>query len=216
MLSMMKPARLGAIALALCAASTIANAQAAAPVPAHAADRCEAAVAETVRRIRGAGAQEIQFVGDKRVVLPAKGDDIDVKGEGRYGSKSASATGFAYSCVFNSRSGATSGVLFRETVGAARGSATTTSAALQPDLAQFSPENCESAAAAVLKAKYPRVGRIVFDGEGRELRAVPNALATLEGQGAVERAAGMNQVPFRYRCEFEARSGKVLKATTTE
>ena len=213
MLSMMKPVRLVGTVLALWAASTSAYAQAAPPVPAHAADRCEAAVAETVRRMRGAGAQEIQFIGDKRVVLPAKGDDTDVKGEGRYGSKSGGATGFAYSCVFNAKSGATSGVLFRETTAAVRGSA---DPVVQVDLSQLSPENCESAAAAVLKAKYPRVGRIVFDGEGREVRAAPNALATLDGQGAVERAAGMNQVPFKYRCEFETRSGKVVKATTTE
>src|SRR3954469_22657831 len=118
-------------------------------VPPAAGERCEAAVAETVKRIRGTQAQEIQFVGTKRVLAPAKGDDTDVKGEGRYRAASGGTTGFSYSCVFNSRSGATSGVLFRET-----GAATATGgseAAWQPDLTRFSPENCESAAAAVLK-----------------------------------------------------------------
>ena len=55
---------------------------AAQPVPAAAGERCEAAVAETVKRMRGKQAQEIQFVGAKRVLAPTKGgDDIDVKGE---------------------------------------------------------------------------------------------------------------------------------------
>ena len=206
-----KPVRLSGAALILWAACACAGAQ---PVPPQAGDRCEAAVAETIRRMRGADAQEIQFAANKRLLLPPKGSEVDVKGEGRYGGKGGTGNGFAYSCVFNSNSGATSGVLFRET-GSPRAAAATNTGP-QLDLGMFSPENCESAAAAVLKAKYPRVGRIVFDGEGRELRAAPEARATLDGQGAVERAIGMNQVPFKYRCEFETRSGKVVKAQTTE
>jgi hypothetical protein len=202
-----------AAALVVMASSLCARALAQ-PVPPAAGERCEAAVAETVKRIRGKQAQEIQFVGTKRVLAPAKGDDTDVRGEGRYRAASGGTTGFSYSCVFNSRSGATSGVLFRETGAAA--AAGSDQAAWQPDLSQLSPENCESAAAAVLKDKYPRVGRIVFDGEGRQLRPAGNANSTLEGQGAVERAAGMNLVPFRYRCEFETRSGKVVSASTSE
>ena len=207
-----KPVRLSGVALILWAACVGAGAQPASP---PAGDRCETAVAETIRRMRGADAQEIQFAANKRLLLPPKGNEVDVKGEGRYGGKGGAVTGFAYSCVFNSNSGATSGVLFRET-GSLRAGSPAADAAPQPDLGMFSPENCESAAAAVLKAKYPRVGRIVFDGEGRELRSAPDARATLDGQGAVERATGMNQVPFKYRCEFETRSGKVVKAQTTE
>jgi hypothetical protein len=202
------------VGLVLCAASVCARAE---NPSAQAGERCESAVADTVKRIRGKDAQEIQFVGDKRVLLPAKGDEIDVKGEGRYSGRAGDiAATFAYSCVFNSRSGATSGVLFRETgvrTGAQAGAA---DAPVGLDLAQFSPQDCESAAASALKSKYPRVGRIVFDGEGRELRAAADGHTTLDGQGAVERAAGMNQVPFKYRCDIESRSGKVVKAQTTE
>ena len=185
------------------------------PVPPAAGERCEAAVAETVKRIRGKQAQEIQFVGAKRVLAPAKGgDDIDVKGEGRYRGASGGTSAFNYSCVFNRHSGATSGVLFRES--AAATPAGGSEVAWQPDLSQFSPENCESAAASVLKDKYPRVGRIVFDGGSRQLRPAENSNSMAEGQGAVERAAGMNLVPFKYRCEFETRSGKVVSASTAE
>ncbi len=205
---MTQPVRCAAVALLLLAAGGAACAQQA---PAKAGERCEEAVAETVRRMRGAEAQELQFIGAKRLLSPREGPEVDVKGEGRYGGRSG-ATHFSYRCVFNSQSGATSGVLFRETGALRAGS----EAAWQPDLSNFSPDNCESATAAVLKAKYPRVGRITFDPDGRELRPGPNANTTLEGRGAVERALGMNAVPFRFRCEFETQGGKVLAATTTE
>jgi hypothetical protein len=193
-------------------ASCAAAAQPPAP-SATAGERCESAVAETVKRMRGAQAHEIQFIGEKRALAPEKGDETDVKGEGRYRASGGEPTGFTYSCVFNARSGATSGVMFRDT-GTPRGAGV--DVAWQPDLTRLSPEDCESAAAAALKEKYPRVGRIVFDGEGRRLRPAPNARTVLEGQGAVEPAAGMNRVPFRFRCEFETRSGKVVAAQTTE
>jgi len=183
--------------------------------PARAADRCEEAVSQTIRGIRGADAQEMQFIGAKRFMSPLKGGhEIDVKGEGRYRSARGGAADFSYSCVFDTKTGATSGVMFRETGSTVAG--VNTGTAWQPDLTRFSPDNCESATAAALKAKYPRVGRIVFDAEGRQLRAAPNASTMFEGRGAVERAEGMNAVPFRFSCEFETRTGRVLSATTTE
>jgi hypothetical protein len=183
------------------------------PNAAKAAERCEAAVAETIRRMRGADAQELQFAGAKRLLAPTTGDEMDVKGEGRYRSVGGAVSNFAYSCVFDSKTGATSGVMFRET-GAPRAGGG--EASWQPDLTRFSPDSCESAAAAALKTKYPRVGRIVFDANGRQLRPAPNARTIFEGQGAVERAIGMNAIPFKFICDFETRSGKVLSATTTE
>jgi hypothetical protein len=38
----------------------------------------------------------------------------------------------------------------------------------------------------------------------------------LVGKGSVERAPGMNLIPFSYRCQVEPRSGKVLDISTTE
>ncbi|HEX6707474.1 MAG TPA: hypothetical protein VF169_22135 [Albitalea sp.] len=181
---------------------------------AAAGDRCEAAVAETVRRMRGREAQEVEFGGAKRTLASTQdAEETSVKGEGRYRAGGGSAMSFTYSCAFNSKSGATNGVVFRET-GSARAAADTSS--WEPDLSRLSPEACETAAAAALKEKYPRVGRIAFGSDSRQLRPAPNAHTSLEGQGAVQRAPGMNSVPFRYRCEYDTHSGKVVSVQTLD
>ena len=186
----------------------------AAEVPEHtkAADRCEVAVSETVKRMRGKDAQEIEFFGAKRQIAPTPEEDLGVKGEGRYRRPSGEPMPFSYSCAYNAKTGGTSGVLFRET-----GSTETARAGKpwEPDLLSVSPDACESATAAVLKQKYPRVGRIAFDSDTRKLQPAPNDHTLLEARGAVERAAGMSLVPFTYRCEFESKGGKIVRVETS-
>jgi len=216
-----------ALALMLFATCTAASAQAEAAKSTDAAkpaetaktadagkagDACENAVAETVRRMRGRDAQEVQFIGAKRSLTPTPGDELGVKGEGRYRSASGGSVPFTYSCAYNAKTGATSGALFRET-GATRASA---EKAWQPDLTHVSPAACETATAAALKDKYPRVGRIVFGSDSRQLRPASNAHTSLEGKGAVERAPGMGAVPFEYSCEIETGSGKVVSVKTSD
>jgi len=184
------------------------------PEPPKAGERCEAAVAETVRRMRGREAQEVEFVGAKRVLTPTgEEEETGVKGEGRYRGPGSTAMGFSYSCAYNAKTGATSGVVFRET-GAPRAGGG--DAAWEPDLTHFSPEDCETAAASQLKQKYPRIGRIAFGSDSRQLSPAPNAHTQVEGQGALQRAPGMNATPFRYRCEIETRSGKVVSVQTSD
>jgi hypothetical protein len=72
------------------------------------------------------------------------------------------------------------------------------------------------AAASQLKQKYPRIGRIAFGSDSRQLSPAPNAHTQVEGQGALQRAPGMNATPFRYRCEIETRSGKVVSVQTSD
>lgn len=182
------------------------------PEHAKAAERCEVAVAETVKRMRGKEAQEVEFFGAKRQIAPTPEEDLGVKGEGRYRRPSGEPLPFSYSCAYNAKTGATSGVLFRETGSAelARGGKP-----WEPDLMNVSPDACESATAAVLKEKYPRVGRIAFDSETRKLQPAPNDHTLLEARGAVERAVGMNLVPFTYRCEFETKGGKIVRVETS-
>jgi len=174
-----------------------------------AAERCEAAVTETIQRIRGRDAREVEFVAARRALAPPVDEEIGVKGEGRY-RKAGATVPFSYSCAFNARTGATSGVMFREA------GAPGADAPWQPDLGQVSPEACESAVAAVLKGKHPRVDRIVFGSETRRLEPAPNARIGLAGQGALQRAPGMHSAPFSYRCEFDPQSGKVLHAQASE
>ena len=189
-------------------------AAAAADVPEHAkaADRCEVAVAETVKRMRGKDAQEVEFIGAKRQIAPTPDADLGVKGEGRYRRPSGDPVGFSYSCAYNAKTGETSGALFKELTSSAARNAKP----WEPDLLSVSPEACESATASALKQKYPRVGRIAFGSDSRKLRPAPNEHTLLEAQGAVERAPGMNLVPFTYRCEFETKGGKIVRVETSD
>jgi hypothetical protein len=176
-------------------------------------DICENAVAETVRRMRGRNAQEVTFVGSKRTLSAMSDDDeTSVKGAGHYRGAAGGAMPFTYTCAFNAKTGSASGVLIRDR-GTARAEAENP---WQPDLTHLSPEACEVATATLLKEKYPRVGRIAFGSDSRQLRPAPNDRTSLEGQGAVVRAPGMHSVPFSYRCEVETRSGKVVAVRTSE
>ena len=181
--------------------------------PEAAGERCEAAVAETIRHMRGDDARRVQFTQSGRSVLPPVNDETDVKGEGTYRGASGPVRTFSFSCAYNVKSGTTSGVVFRDT-GPARAEAGA-DARWQPDLSTLSPEACETAVAAVLKSKHPRVGRIAFGSDSRKLRPAANGRTAMEGQGSVERAPGMNLIAFSYVCEFEPRTGKVMLARTT-
>ena len=178
---------------------------------AKAAERCETAVAETVKRMRGRAAQELQFVGTKRNLLPAQDDETGVRGEGRYSSKATGTTSFTYSCAYNAKTGATTGVMFRDT-GSDRARSESN---WQPDLTFVSPDACETATAADLKQKYPRVVRINFGSDSRQLRPAQDPNASLEGFGALQRAPGMQAVPFNYRCEFDTRNGRIVSVQTS-
>jgi len=198
------------LACLLCAASAGAAAQA---DHAKAADRCEAAVTETIEKLRGKDAQDIQFVGAKRALSTNDDDEVGVKGEGRYRGAGGASIPFTYSCAFNAKSSTTSGVVFRETGGAKPAAA---DKPWQPDLSNVSPQECEAAVASALKGKYPRVGGISFSAATRQVKPAADAHMSLEGQGVMERAPGMSASPFRYRCEIDPRSGKILRAQTTE
>lgn len=177
---------------------------------AKAIERCETAVAETVKRMRGVAAQELQFIAAKRTVLPNADDETSLRGEGRYSGRASGSQGFTYSCAYNAKAGTTSGVLFRET-----GERSQAQAAWQPDLTFVSPEACEAASAADLKQKYPRVARISFDADSRSLSPAADAQTSLAGLGALQRAPGMQAVPFNYRCEFDSRNGRIVSVQTS-
>lgn len=178
---------------------------------AKATDRCETEVSETIRRMRGPNAKEVQFLAAKRVLLPSGDDETAIKGEGRYRGAAGSVS-FTYSCAYNAASDATSGVVFRD-AGAARAAP---EKAFEPDLTNVSPEACEAAAASALKRLHPRVGRINFGADSRRMQPGTNGRVDLVGKGSVERAPGMNLIPFSYRCEVEPRSGRVTAISTKE
>lgn len=203
----------------LLAAAAAAAAQGTPPASHGAAgDRCESAVADTVRRVRGKPVVEVDFVAGQRRAVPAVGTDeeIGVNGEGRYRMAGGLVVPFTYTCAFNARTGGTSGVLFKDELPAQAAAAAGSDAAWQPDLSTFSPQSCESATAALLKDRFPRAGRITFASETRKLAPVTRQRTALEGRGTVERAAGMAPDAFSFRCEFEPQSGRVLAVRTLE
>jgi len=202
-----------AVAVALAAVGPSAWAALAAADAAKAGEVCEQKVAETVTRMRGREAQEVQFVGAKRALTPTTDEEAGVKGEGRYRGASGRTTPFSYSCFYNLKSGETNGIVFRDAGGPA---AAPDPAAWQPDLSNVSPQACESAAAAALKDKHPRVGRIVLDAGTRRIAPGPDGHLLLEGSGAVQRAPGMNANVFRYRCEFDQRGQRIVDVQTME
>lgn len=188
-------------------------AQAATPADAaKAADSCEAAVTETIKEMRGRDASDVQFQKDKRALMPTTGEETDVKGAGRYRNATGASAPFTYGCAYNSKTGATSGIVFRD----AGGLRASEEKVREPDLMTVSPEACETAVAAALKTKHPRVGRIAFGSDSRQLRPAPAGRSSLEGIGAVQRAPGMNLVQFSYRCEFEPGNGKLVAVQTLE
>jgi len=200
---------------ALLLASLPAAALDAGPSPAGsgaAAERCEAAVAETVLQMRG-HVRQIEFIPARRSVQPPVNGETDVKGEGTYRGANGAVRRFSFSCAYNMESETTSGVLLRD-LGGGRVEPGL-DAGWQPDLSTLLPEACETAIAAVLKSKYPRVGRIAFGSDSRKLRPAANGRTGMEGQGSVQRAPGMNLMAFSYLCEFEPHTGKVVLARAT-
>ncbi|MFT3666342.1 hypothetical protein [Piscinibacter sp.] len=195
--------------LAACAASVFA----APPDAARAAERCEQAVSETLHRLRGRDAKEVQFLAARRVLAPGGDDETSVRGEGRYRAAGGKSVAFSYGCSYDAQNDSTSGVVLRDGAGARAAAA---EKAFDPDLTNVSPQACESAAAAALKKLHPRVGRINFGSDSRRLQAAEFGRVEMTGAGSVERAPGMNLIPFSYRCELEPRSGRVTAISTKE
>jgi hypothetical protein len=199
-----------ALVFAACAATAATPPLGAADAAAGTA--CEAAVAETLRDLRGKAAHEVQFGAAKRVVPPPAGDNTTLAGKGQYRPLAGPSRAFTYTCAFDVQTGKASGVVLRESEAPAAASATP----WEPDLTHVSPEACEAAAAAALKEQYPPAGSIRFQSDSRRLRPAANDGTSLEGRGSLERAAGMNPAPFSYRCLFDAGSGKVVSVQTRD
>ncbi len=203
------------VALWLCAvATTCAAAGPADEAPAApdktAAQACEAAVTRAIQKARGRDAQQVLFTAPPRALPVLPPADNSVKGQGRYQGASG-AMPFTYSCTVNPHTRETTGVVFSETGAVSR---PPVEKPWQADLTHLSPEVCEAAAAAALKAQYPRVVNIVLDANARQLKPAPGGHTYQLGQGSLERAAGMSPVAFTYRCELETGSGKFIGVQT--
>lgn len=185
----------------------------AAALPTWAADAvdagtaCERAARETLRTSRGAAA-EAQFSGAPTAAPGlSDGDDVTLRGSGRY-KAGGSTKPFTYSCNVNRKSGSVSGVVLRDTGDNAAATAAVRS--VEPDLAQVSPEACESATAAALKRRWPNVSRIAFNAGSLQLQQDSSGQASLRGQGTAQPSVREPDTHFSYQCAIDARTGRVL------
>lgn len=181
----------------------------------EAAPRCEAEVTKTLQRLHGRDFRDVRFDAARRQVALADADDAAVRGEGRWTGGGGTST-FRYSCAYSTKTGEASGVVLNETRPAPAGAGRSADPAWEPDMSMVSPAACESATAAFIKEKNPRVSRIAFDADTRRLLPADAGRIGLEGQGALQRAPGMSAQPFGYRCEFDGRNGRVVAVSTRE
>jgi hypothetical protein len=201
------------LCIAVAVAGGCAAAQAQAVDVAAAAVRCEAEVGATLLRLHGKSVQGTRFdAGRRQLFAGGEGDDVLVRGEGRYQVGAGAARDFDYSCAYNPRTGATAGVVLRQHDDADAGERE-----WEPDLARVSPEACESATAVLLKDRNPRVLRIAFDPATRRLEPTADSVHVgLAGRGAMQRAPGMPELKFSYRCELDTRDGRVVAVQARE
>jgi hypothetical protein len=122
--------------------------------------------------MRGKNAQDVQYIKAKRVVTPSAEDETSLKGEGRYRGPGGRVVPFTYSCAINTKTGATSGVVFRELA------AVTEEKPFQPDLTHVSVADCDSAAVASLKSKNPRANGVDNGAFGVQVRNADGLIVT--------------------------------------
>src|SRR5690242_6085240 len=106
-------------------------------------DRCEDAVAQSIRQMRGAAVEGLRFEPGSRSE-DAQGTQVAIRGAGRYLRGGHTPVAFRYSCAYDAETGKTSGVLFHE-------SDTTPPPALpvwHADVARLALDACEGEAAA--------------------------------------------------------------------
>jgi hypothetical protein len=178
---------------------------------------CQKAAQDALRDTRGA-VDDVSFTAPPTVqASTSSNEDFNFKGTGRYRIKAGVARDFSYSCTYNTHNGMVGGVVLRDAaVDAAVSGAVATAKTVEPDLSHVSPQACESAAAVALQRRHPKVERISFNTELRQLRQDSLAHGDLRGQGTAVRAPGDPSTHFSYRCEFDPRNGRVLGVQTTD
>jgi hypothetical protein len=185
-----------------------------APTSQAATQACERAVADELRELRSGRVQRLSFTPGHQQVLQTKANELSVQGGGRYVGAKNQTLRFNYRCGYNTETTQTTGVVLSDQGG---GAPTHNDKSSQPaDLSRVSSEACETAIVSELKQKYPRVGRIAFGSDSREIKSSFDGHPIMQGQGGMQPAPGMSAMAFGYRCEFNPQSGQLLSVKTTE
>ncbi len=180
-------------------------AMAAPAAPADAVALCERAARQSLTR-QGALAGELKFAGNQ--LTPAGEGRAALQGSGTWRSGNT-VRRFDYSCNVDLRSPETVGVVLRDTTPAPAEPKPAQPPA-EPDLSFVSPAACESAAAAALQKRWPRVSQIAFDPATRSLAQDSVQRAVLRGQGRALPSTGAPTTHFSFDCELDPRDGRVL------
>jgi hypothetical protein len=162
-------------------------------------ERCEDAVAQAIRQMRGAAVEALRFEPGSRV-QDAEGASLAIRGSGRYLRGGRTPVSFRYSCAYDESTGTTSGVLFHES----DGTPPPPLPVWQADVSRLALDACETQAAGRLQSVRPRASGIVFDGSDRKLSPGAEGGTILEGSGRYAPAAGVAPGAFHYRCDFDA------------
>lgn len=177
---------------------------------------CQKAAESALRSARGS-VEDLSFAGPPSVQAGTSDkDEFNFRGGGRYRLKAGTARGFSFSCNYNTQTGIVAGVLLRDDAVNDGAAASGTARIFEPDLSHVSPEACESAAAAALQRRHPKIERISFNSALRQLQQASADRASLEGQGDAVRVIGEPSTHFSYRCEFDPRNGRVITVSASD
>ena len=166
---------------------------------------CERAAQDTLRDTRGATATTSFDAPPTLLSGAADAGEITLRGAGQARTP-AGTRPFSYSCSYDTRSGAVTGVVVREAGTPGRAAVEPRA---EPELGLISPAACESAAAGALKRRWPGVANINFAADTRRLSQAAGGTASLRGQGTATPTAAAPATHFSYDCTVDPRSGRV-------
>ena len=166
---------------------------------------CERAAQGTLRDTRGATATASFDAPPTPLPGAADAGEITLRGAGQARTTTGTRP-FSYSCSYDTRSGAVTGVVVREAGTPERAVA---APRVEPDLGLISPAACESAAAGALKRRWPGVAHISFAADTRRLSQAAGGTASLRGQGTATPTSAAPATHFSYDCTVDPRSGRV-------
>ncbi len=169
---------------------------------------CEQAVRELLAN-KGNASVDVKFNGAPAAPKRTSSDEpVVLRGSGSWRAAGGEQRTFDYTCNADPRSGEAVGMVMRDTSPASAKAPAATN--LEPDLSQLSPAVCESAVAATLKKRWPRVTEISFEAATRSVKQTTPNNAELRGRGRALTEPGSPHRLFGFECTFDTRDGRLL------
>ena len=165
---------------------------------ARATERCEHEVAENLRRLRGRDAKEVQFLAARRAHAAERRRNRDPRRGRHRAAGGASVSSATAAPTAQPATAPPAWCCAKPAVNAA---------AAEKSFDPISPTSrrrpARNAAAEALKKLHIRVARINFGSSSRRLQPAGARARGDDGRRLSGARAGMNLIPFSYRCEVE-------------